>query len=48
MQDNIKMCFQETVWDGVDWSIVAQDSNNVAASVQRAMIFRDAQMRTIS
>jgi len=47
MQDNIKMCFLEIVWEGVDWSIVAQDSDKVGASVQRAMNFRDTQMRTI-
>ena len=37
------MCFQETVWEGVEWSIVAEDTNKVGASVQRAMNFRDTQ-----
>jgi hypothetical protein len=42
------MCFQETVWEGVDWSIVAQDSDKFGVSMHRAMNFRDTQMRTIS
>jgi len=41
------MYFQEIVWEGADWSIVAQNSDEVGASVQRAMNFRDTQMRTI-
>jgi len=41
------MCFQEIVWEGADWSIVAQDSDKVDASVQRTMNFRDTQIRTI-